>query len=74
MTSASLCTFIGSNAGDSRTIPPVWVSRWRMVIGSQDGGVPSRYLLIGSSTFKRPSCASSMMPVAMNCLLTEPIL
>jgi hypothetical protein len=45
-----------------------------MVIGAHDDGVPSRYLLIAASRAIRFSCTSSMIPVAMNCLLTEPIL
>ena len=73
-TSLSGCTFHGSKAGASRWMPDVWVSRWRMVMPLHDGGVPSRYLLTGSSTRSFPSWTSSMIPVAMNCLLIDPIL
>src|SRR5215470_18812616 len=65
------CSGIVGYHGASCGKPAVCVSKWRIRIGSQLPGAPGRYFFTGSSTPIRPSCTSSMMPAAVNCLVIE---
>ena len=46
-------------------------SRWRRVIGAATAGNAGSHLRAGSSIDSLPSCASSRIAAAVNCLLTE---
>src|ERR1035441_451257 len=54
-------------------MPDVCVSKWRIVTSAHVSGVSFKCLLILSSTDSLPSCASSRIPAAVNCLVIEPI-